>query len=27
VHVFGQCRNMNDHHDGANVDVTDQLLS
>ncbi len=27
VHVFGECRNMNDHHDGASVNVTDQLLN
>jgi hypothetical protein len=27
VHVFGECRNMDDHSDGASVDVTDQLVS
>lgn len=26
VHVFGECRNMNDHRDGASMNVTDQLL-
>lgn len=26
VHVFGECRNMNDHHDAVSVNVTDQLL-
>jgi hypothetical protein len=26
VHVFGECRNMNEHRDGSSVDVTDQLL-
>ena len=26
VHVFGECRNMDDHSDGASVNVTDQLV-
>ncbi len=26
VHVFGECRNMNDHRDGSSVNVTGQLL-
>ena len=26
VHVFGECRNMEDHRDAASVNVTDQLL-
>ena len=26
VHIFGECRNMNDHHDHAAVNVTDQVV-
>ena len=25
VHVFGECRNMNEHKDGASVNVTDRV--
>jgi hypothetical protein len=27
VHVFGECRNMDDHKDGASVNVTDRLVN
>ena len=27
VHVFGECRNMDDHRDDASVNVTDQLVN
>ncbi len=27
VHIFGECRNMNDHHDPAAVNVTDQVVA
>lgn len=27
VHVFGECRNMDEHKDGSSVNVTDQLIS
>lgn len=27
VHLFGECRNMNDHHDDAGVNVTDRLIT
>jgi hypothetical protein len=27
VHVFGECRNMADHKDGASVNVTDRLVN
>jgi hypothetical protein len=27
IHVFGECRNMDDHRDDASVNVTDQLMN
>lgn len=27
VHIFGECRNMNDHRDAASVNVTDQVVA
>ena len=27
VHVFGECRNMDDHREDASVNVTDQLVN